>query len=95
MVRISPTQAETATAELDDLVGQIDFVEITDDLARSAGHLAQRFGLRGYDAVHLAAGITIIDDQAVFVTADADLADAAAEQRPGNRRPSRSSHDLT
>ena len=78
MGRISPAQAETATAELDDLAGQIDFVEITDDLARSAGRLARRFGLRGYDAVHLAAGITINDDQAVFVTADADLADAAA-----------------
>ena len=78
MGRISSTQTEIATAELDDLVGQIDFVEITDDLARSAGRLAQRFGLRGYDAVHLAAGITIIDDEAVFVTRDAHLADAAA-----------------
>ncbi len=79
MGRISPTQEVAATAELDELVAQIDFIEITDDLTLSAGRLAQRFGLRGYDAVHLAAGITIDDDEFVFVTGDAELANAASE----------------
>jgi predicted nucleic acid-binding protein len=77
MGRLTSAQTVAATAELDDLVEQIDFVEITADLARNAGRLAQQHGLRGYDAVHLAAGVTIADPDVVFVTGDADLADAA------------------
>ena len=45
--------------------------------ARAAGRLAQSHGLRGYDAVHLAAAIAIADDDVVFVTGDIDLAEAA------------------
>jgi predicted nucleic acid-binding protein len=75
--RLTSQQMVAATAELDDLIVQIDFVEITADLAHNAGGLAQEHGLRGYDAVHLAAGVTISDDDTVFVTGDADLADAA------------------
>jgi uncharacterized protein len=77
MGRLSPTQMVRATAELDDLVTQVDFVEITEDLARTAGRFAQIHGLRGYDAVHLAAGVMVADHDTVFVTGDADLADAA------------------
>ena len=77
MGRLAAAQMMTATAELDDLVEQIDFVEITADLARNAGRLAQHYGLRGYDAVHLAAGLAIADPDVVFVTGDTDLADAA------------------
>jgi predicted nucleic acid-binding protein len=77
MGRLAAAQMVTATAELDDLVEQIDFVEITADLARNAGRLAQHYGLRGYDAVHLAAGVAIADPDVVFVTGDTDLADAA------------------
>jgi predicted nucleic acid-binding protein len=77
MGRLAAAQMVAATAELDDLVEQIDFVEITADLARNAGRLAQHYGLRGYDAVHLAAGVAIADPDVVFVTGDTDLADAA------------------
>ena len=77
MQRLTSTQMVAATAELDDLVDQVDFIEITENLARVAGRLAQQHGLRGYDAVHLAAGVTIADHDVVFVTGDADLADAA------------------
>lgn len=77
MGRLEGAQMVAATAELNDLVEQIDFVEITADLARNAGRLAQQYGLRGYDAVHLAAGVAIADPDVVFVTGDADLADAA------------------
>jgi predicted nucleic acid-binding protein len=66
-----------ATAELDDLVEQVDFIEITDDLARAAGRFAQVHGLRGYDAVHLAAGVMVADHDVVVVTGDAGLAEAA------------------
>lgn len=77
MGKLAAAQMVAATAELDDLVEQIDFVEITADLARDAGRRAEQWGLRGYDAVHLAAGVTIADPDIVFVTGDADLADAA------------------
>lgn len=77
MGRLTPAQMATAIADLDDLATQIDFIEITDDLARAAGRLAQEHGLRGDDAVHLAAAIAISDDDVVFVTGDVDLAAAA------------------
>jgi len=77
MERLTSAQMSAATAELDALVEQIDVVEITADLAQRAGQLAQRHGLRGYDAVHLAAGVSIADGDIVFVTGDTDLADAA------------------
>jgi uncharacterized protein len=75
--RLTSAQMVAATAELDDLVDQVDFIEITENLAVVAGRLAQQHGLRGYDAVHLAAGVTIADHDVVFATGDGDLADAA------------------
>ena len=77
MRRLTSTQMVAATAELDELVAQIDFIELSENLARTAGRLAQQHGLRGYDAVHLAAGVTIADHDVVLVTCDADLAAAA------------------
>ncbi|MFV0306544.1 MAG: type II toxin-antitoxin system VapC family toxin [Desertimonas sp.] len=77
MGRLTSAQMTAATAELDDVIEQIDFIEITAELAHSAGQLAQQQGLRGYDAVHLAAAVRIADDDVVFVTGDTDLAAAA------------------
>ena len=56
---------------------QLDIIEVSTDIARDAGELAQRFGLRGYDAVHLAAGLAMNDTDVVLVTGDHDLAAAA------------------
>jgi predicted nucleic acid-binding protein len=47
-------------------------------LARHAGDLAQTHGLRGYDAVHLAAALSLATDT-TFITWDADLRRAAAQ----------------
>jgi uncharacterized protein len=77
MGRLTPTDMGSATTELDDLVEQIDVIEVTEELARAAGRLAQVHGLRGYDAVHLAAAIAVSDDDVVVVTGDIDLAEAA------------------
>ncbi|MEM9036727.1 MAG: type II toxin-antitoxin system VapC family toxin [Actinomycetota bacterium] len=79
MERLTTDQMVSATAGLDGLVEQIDFLEITADLARDAGRRAQEHGLRGYDAVHLAAGVAIADTDVVFVTGDALLGHAAKE----------------
>ena len=77
MGRLTSAQMTAATVELDDVIEQVDFIEITAELAHAAGQLAQQHGLRGYDAVHLAAGLSIADDDVVFVTGDTGLADAA------------------
>lgn len=77
MGRLTSAQMTAATVELDDVIEQVDFIEITAELAHGAGQLAQQHGLRGYDAVHLAAGVSIADDDVVFVTDDTGLADAA------------------
>jgi len=47
-------------------------------LARHAGEIAERYALRGYDAVRLATALGSQDSELVLVTWDRDLADAAA-----------------
>lgn len=62
-------------AALEQLWRELDVVEITRALAQSAGDLAEQFGLRGYDAVHLAAVLHIQAD--AMASADDDLLRAA------------------
>lgn len=47
-------------------------------LARDAGDLAERFALRGYDAVHLASALSA-GGPVTLVTWDADLRSAAEQ----------------
>ena len=75
--RLTPLQLREAVAERESIIDEIDLVEIGPDLARDAGDLAEHFGLRGYDAVHLAAALAVNDDDVVLVTGDRELATAA------------------
>lgn len=77
MGRLTRAQLTTAVAELDLIIDEVDMIEVTAVLAQAAGELAQRYGLRGYDAVHLAAALAVADEDLVLVTGDADLAAAA------------------
>ena len=77
MGRITKRQHSVAVAELETIVTQIDHVEITAELARNAGDVAQALQLRAYDAVHLAAAMAALDAELVLVTGDNDLAHAA------------------
>ena len=56
-------------------------IDVTDALARSAGVLADRHGLRGFDAIHLASFEYLLtridDDEAEFSSADVRLVRAA------------------
>jgi uncharacterized protein len=52
-------------------------VESDADLATTAGELAERLALRGYDAVQLAAATTLNDPELIFLTGDHRLLDAA------------------
>ena len=77
MGRITRSQHAVAVAELETIITEIDLVEITAQLARNAGDLAQTHQMSGYDAVHLAAAIVALDAELVLVTGDNDLAGAA------------------
>lgn len=99
MARLPTTQLDEALGALDDFVIELDHVEITDQLLRAAGALARSHGLRGYDAVHLSAGLSVSDLDVVFVTGDSNL--AAAAQAVGiavattNERPRPALEDST
>ena len=76
--RLTHRGLDSAVALLDDLSAQVDHVEITDRLVRTAGDLAEEHQLRGYDAVHLAAAQTVTDVDTVFASGDQNLIAAAS-----------------
>ncbi len=78
MQRITSEKLHTATAELESILHQVDHIEITAELARTAGDLAAAHGLGGYDAVHLAGAIAATDDEFVLVTGDMELGNVAS-----------------
>ena len=78
MGRLTRSQLAAAVVALDALDTEVDHIEVTAELALIAGQLAQTYGLRGYDAVHLASAAAVADDELVLVTGDIDLAAGAA-----------------
>lgn len=77
MGRITGRELAAAVVELDTIITEIDHIEVTAALAYAAGVLADTHGLRGYDAVHLAAALAAADAEFVLATGDSDLASAA------------------
>ena len=75
--RISARQLRSSVRDLEDLLGQIDMVDVDDDLIREAGDLAEEQGLRAYDAVHLAAAQRVDDLDLIVVAGDLALLAAA------------------
>jgi len=78
--RLARIDARTHRAAVDDLVAAcaaVRLVGVDWQLALSAGDVAERYALRGYDAVHLATALSIDDPELVLVTWDRDLARAA------------------
>ena len=53
-------------------------MEVTESLVWTAGRLAEEEGLRGYDAVHLAAALAVAGTDTVFISGDQELLAAAA-----------------
>lgn len=76
--RLTDAGHAAAVADFETLHEQLHLVGIDRGLSRRAGADAARHGLRGYDAVHLASAKALSPD-AVVVTWDRRLADAAAE----------------
>jgi uncharacterized protein len=77
MQRITSAELTAAVDELDVIATQVDHIEVADELAHTAGELAQTHGLRGYDAVHLAAATAVAQGDFVLVTGDSALSTAA------------------
>lgn len=75
--RLNRLQLRAAVAELDSIITQVDHIEVSSSLTQEAGELAEAHGLRGYDAVHLAAAAAVHDGDVVLVTGDSALAAAA------------------
>ncbi len=77
MDRITARQLRTAVNDFEGLHQQIDMVGVTSALVKEAGDAAERLGLRGYDAVHLASAQLVNDPEMVFATGDQRLQEAA------------------
>ena len=76
--RLTRSQHRTAKRELMALVDELTIVEVTEDLVAAAADLAEVEALRGYDAVHLAAALTV--DATILTSADSVLCAAAERQ---------------
>lgn len=58
---------------------KLDVIEVSDLIVRLAGEVADRRGLRGYDAVHLASAL-LTPGRALMATWDRDLSTAASAE---------------
>lgn len=77
--RVTPFDGNALVDGIDTLYTQLDLMEIDDWLVRRAGDLAQEFGLRGYDAVHLAGAERLDDAEVVLAAGGTALLEAAVE----------------
>jgi uncharacterized protein len=75
--RLSSSAYRRALEEFEALQGELLLVGIDEPLAREAGELSERHGLRGYDVVHLASALALGADT-TLVSWDGDLRRAAA-----------------
>lgn len=78
--RITETQHRAAVDELPDLFEQVELVDIDETLVARAGTIAEDRALRAYDAVHLAAALTIDEPRLVVVAGDVALLGAATAE---------------
>jgi len=89
--RLDGAQHTAALALLDRLWPELDVIEIDEAVARLAAGFAERFALRGYDAVHCACAGCLDDDDLVAATGDARLLQAWAELGIATYDPNRTS----
>ncbi len=76
--RLTAAQARDAVGELQALLRVLHLMPVTDELVSAAAELADVEGLRGYDAVHLAAALEI--GATVLSSADTALCAVAARR---------------
>jgi uncharacterized protein len=77
MKRLDEEELHRSVNAFEALHDQLHVVEVAAGLVRRAGQLAEQFGLRGYDAVHLASVEEIADPDVVLAAGDQSLLAAA------------------
>jgi len=75
--RLTSQQHRRAKRQLTERLDQMLVVDVSEDVVFAAGDLAEAYGLRGYDAVHLASALVVADGDFALMTWDADLRHAA------------------
>lgn len=75
--RIGPGTLRQTVENIDQRVAQMSIIGLDPDLAHTAGELAERHGLRGYDAVHLATALCVHEQSLLLATWDRELSRAA------------------
>ncbi len=83
--RLASAEMHTAKTQFESLWEQVSVVAVDTALVQAAGDLAELAGLRGYDAVHLAAAVTT--QASVFASADRQLVEAARSRGFGVAHP--------
>lgn len=76
--RLTGAQHQAAKRELASLMDALAVVQVTEGLIEQAADLAEKEALRGYDAVHLAAALTV--GATLMASADSALCEAAEHQ---------------
>jgi predicted nucleic acid-binding protein len=78
---MTPAEATAVRRHLDADWPRFVVIPVSEELGRAAGHLADKHGLRGFDAIHLATFEALLsrrDDQEIrFSSADGRLVSAA------------------
>ena len=77
MSRIGNRELARARETVEEYISDVDLVDVTETVTRDAGELAERYGLRAHDAVHLATVAGVADESTVLVATDAELVRAA------------------
>lgn len=77
--RISTAELHWVKRKFDRLWTQTQIVDFDESIAQSAGDVTEQYGLRAYDAVHLATAMSLQDESLVVATWDADMAEACVE----------------
>jgi uncharacterized protein len=77
--RLSASQFKEAKVLFENIWSQVEVVQVDESLVRTAAHLAESDGLRGYDAMHFAAALRVGVD--TFAAADSALIRAAVKHR--------------
>ncbi|MFL5897004.1 MAG: type II toxin-antitoxin system VapC family toxin [Solirubrobacterales bacterium] len=65
-------------ADFESRYAGLAIVGVDEGIARAAAEQAETFGLRGYDAVHLASALALGREEVTLISWDRDLVDAAA-----------------
>jgi predicted nucleic acid-binding protein len=77
--RLDAVGHRCAVCEVEDILGEVRLVKLDETIGTVAGGLADRHALRGFDAIHLAAALSVDAPRIVVTTWDCDLAGAASD----------------